>query len=75
LHQCFSKSFTSLNIELICKVTLSFTPYRLFQWYPESKKISLNLSVKCWNSSFNAQGSRLIIVTVQIRTQEQWKYM
>jgi hypothetical protein len=66
LHQCFSKSFTSLNIEVICKVTLSFTPSPLFQWYPQNNEISLNLSVKCWNSSFNAQGSRLIIVIVQI---------
>jgi len=55
LHECFSKSFTSLNIEVICKVTLSFTPYPLFQWYLQSKEISLNLSVKCWNSPFNAQ--------------------
>jgi hypothetical protein len=30
----------------------AFTPYRLFQWYPQSKKILLNLSMKCWNSAF-----------------------
>jgi hypothetical protein len=27
----------------------------------------LQRSTKCWNSAFNAQGSRLIIVVVQVR--------
>ncbi len=56
-------------IRVIRKLTLSspsiwasFYPYPLFQWYPQSKDILLNLSIKCWNSTFNAQGSRLIIV-------------
>jgi hypothetical protein len=66
LHECISNSFTSLNIKVICEVTLSFTSYRLFQWYPQSNEISLNLGVKCWNSPFNPQGSRLIIVIVHI---------
>jgi hypothetical protein len=39
-----------------------FTPKPLFQWYPQSKEILLNVSMTCWNSAFNAQGSRLIIV-------------
>jgi hypothetical protein len=30
-------------------------------------KFLLNLSMKRWNSAFNAQGSRLIIVVVQVR--------
>jgi hypothetical protein len=54
--------------------TLSFTPipsafirYPLFQWYLQSKEILLNLSMTCWNSEFNAQGLRVIIVVVQIR--------
>jgi len=34
--------------------------------YLQSKEILLNLSIKCWNSAFNAQGSRLIIVVVQV---------
>jgi hypothetical protein len=38
----------------------------LFQWYPQSKDVLLNLSMKCWNSAFNAQGSRLIRVVVQL---------
>jgi len=38
----------------------------LSQWYPQSKEILLNLSMKCWNSAFNAQGSRVIIVVVQV---------
>jgi hypothetical protein len=51
----FSPSF----IRVIHKVTLSFTPLSpLFQWYPQSKEILLNLSMKCWNLAFNAQGSR-----------------
>jgi hypothetical protein len=39
-------------------------PYPLCQWYPQSKEILLNLSMKCWNSAFNAQGSKVIIVVV-----------
>ncbi len=38
----------------------------------QSKKILLNLSIKCWNSAFNAQGERVVIVLVQV---EKWKYM
>jgi hypothetical protein len=53
-------------IRVIGKATLSFTPYLLFQWYPQSKKILLNLGMKCCNSAFNAQCSRLIIVVVQV---------
>jgi hypothetical protein len=44
----------------------AFVPYPLFQWYPQSKEILLNLGVKCWKSAFNAQGSRVIIVIVQV---------
>jgi hypothetical protein len=44
-----------------------FTPLSpLFQWYLQSKDILLNLKMKCWNSAFNAQGSRLIIVVVHV---------
>jgi hypothetical protein len=35
-------------------------------WYPQSKEILLNLSMKCWNAAFNAQGLRVIIVVVQV---------
>jgi hypothetical protein len=48
-------------------VPSAFTPYPLFQWYPQSKETLLNLRMKCWNSAFNAQGSRVIIVVVQVR--------
>jgi len=51
---------------VICKVTLSFTPYPLFAWYLQSKEILLNLSMKCWNSAFNEEGLRVIIVVVQV---------
>jgi hypothetical protein len=44
----------------------AFTPYPVFQCYPQNKKFLLNLSTKCWNSAFNMQDSRLIIVVVQI---------
>jgi len=44
-----------------------FTPYPLFQWYPQRKDILLNLSMKWWNSAFNARGRRLILVLVQLR--------
>jgi len=70
------------DIRVIRKVTLSSPslwasfdpPIPLFQWYPQSKDILLNLgmkccnslSVKCWNSAVNARGSRLIIVAVQL---------
>jgi hypothetical protein len=43
-----------------------FQPYPLFQWYLQSKEILLNLSIKCWNSAFNAQDLRVIIVVVQV---------
>jgi hypothetical protein len=51
--------------KVIHKVIVWIHP--LFQWYPQSKEILLNLSLKRWNSAFNAQGSRLIIVIVQVR--------
>jgi hypothetical protein len=66
------------HIKVIPKVSLSssclfgspFTPYPhplpLFQWYTQSKDILINLNMKCWFSAFNARGSRLIIVVVQL---------
>jgi hypothetical protein len=35
-----------------------FTLYPLFEWGPQSKEVLLNMGTKCWNSAFNAQGSR-----------------
>jgi hypothetical protein len=59
----------SLSNRVIWKVTLSSpclsSPCPLFQWYPQSNEILLNLNMKCWNSTFNAEGSRVIIVIVQ----------
>jgi hypothetical protein len=37
-----------------------------FQWYLQSRKILLDISMKCWNWAFHAQDSRVIIVVVQI---------
>ncbi len=47
-------------------ISSAFAPYPLIQWYPQSKEILLNLGMKCWNSAFNAQGSRVIIIIVQV---------
>jgi hypothetical protein len=47
-------------------ILFAFTPYPLFEWYPQSNEILLDLSMKCWNATFNAQGSRVIIVVVQV---------
>jgi hypothetical protein len=51
-----------------CKVTLSLSllspPYSFFQ--RKSKETLLNLNMKSWNSAFNAQGSRVIIVVLQV---------
>jgi len=57
-----------LSVKLGCLLhPLSFTPYPPFQWYLQSKEILLNLlSRKLWNSAFNAQGLRVIIVVVQV---------
>jgi hypothetical protein len=41
-------------------------PYPLFQWYPQSKDILLSLGINAETQQFNAQGSRLIIVVVQL---------
>jgi len=38
----------------------------MFDSIPEHKEILLNLSMKCRNSASNAQGSRVIIVVVQV---------
>ncbi len=55
--------------------TLSFSRYplcfhppdpSLTGWNPQSNEILLNLSVKCSNSAFNVQGSRIIIVDVHV---------
>jgi hypothetical protein len=55
-----------VNIKVIPKVTLSFTPNPLSQRFLQSKKFLLNLSIKCSNSAFNAQGWRVIIVVIQV---------
>jgi hypothetical protein len=55
-----------LFTKVMCKVTIFFTSHPLFQWYPQSKEILLNLSMKCWNFAFNAQGLRVIIVVVHV---------
>jgi hypothetical protein len=51
---------------LLPPISSAFTHYPLFQWDPQSKEILLNLGMKCWNSAFNAQCSRVIIVVVKV---------
>jgi nicotinamide riboside transporter PnuC len=57
---------TGVIHEVTLSFTLSFTPYPLFQWNLQSKESLLNLSMKCWNSASNAQGSRVIIVVIHV---------
>jgi hypothetical protein len=42
-----AKRLLVISYKVIRKVTLSFTPCPLCQWYPQSKKFLLNLSMKC----------------------------
>jgi hypothetical protein len=69
------KNPNSVGVRVIHKVTTlclhpvfgpAFSPYSLFRRYLQSKEILLNLSMKCWNSAFNAQGLGVIIVVVQV---------
>ncbi len=55
-----------VSIKVSQKFTLPFTSYPLFQWSLQSKEILSNLGMKCWKSACNAQGSRVIIVVVQV---------
>ncbi len=54
----------SLNLSV--KSPSLSTPYPLFHSYPQSNEILLNLSIKYWNSSFNGQGSRVIVAIVEV---------
>jgi hypothetical protein len=71
--QSFRIYYTALELSIKSPsvsppISSAFGPsYPLFQWYLQSNEIWLNLGMKCWNSAFNAQGSRVIIVVVQVR--------
>jgi len=41
-------------------------PFTFLKCYLQSKEILLNLNMKCWSSTFNAQGLKVIIIVVQI---------
>jgi hypothetical protein len=69
--QSFRIYYTALELSIKSPsvsppISSVFGPYPLFQWYLQSKEIWLNLGMKCWNSAFNAQGSRVIIVVGQV---------
>jgi hypothetical protein len=59
-----------MRSRVICKVTLSVgqisPPVPCFIDIHKSKEILLHLSMKCGNSAFHAQGSRLITVIVHV---------
>jgi hypothetical protein len=57
---------TQLYIRVIRKASLSSPPIPFFNGIHKGKTFLVNLSMKCWYSAFNAQGSRLIIVVVQL---------
>jgi hypothetical protein len=61
-------NYTQLDIDngVIRKVTLSFNPPIPSFRFPQSNEILLNLGMQCWNSVFNAQGSRVIILVVHV---------
>jgi hypothetical protein len=53
---------------VVPSIDFAFAYYHLFQWYPKSKEILLNLGMKCWNLAFNAPGLRVIIVVQVVET-------
>jgi hypothetical protein len=63
-HYLFQETIESPSVSPL--ISSAFTRYPLFQWHLQSKEILLNLGMKCWNSAFNAQGSRVSIVVVQV---------
>jgi hypothetical protein len=69
---CHSRTKEQLcrRIKLSLQVIISFTCCSFFQWYPQIKEILLNLSMKCWNWAFSAQGSRIIRVSCTGRSTE-----
>jgi hypothetical protein len=40
----------------------------LSQWYQQSNEILINLNMKCSNSAFDAQGSRVTTVALHVGT-------
>jgi hypothetical protein len=70
-HHSSKMHWTDINrrLELSIKspcLWASFDLHPVFYWYPQSKEIWLKLRMKCWNLAFNAQGSRVIIIVVQV---------
>jgi hypothetical protein len=69
------------NIRVIRKspcLRASFPPLSpLLVIYSQNKEIWLNLSMKCWNSAFNTQNSRVIIIVVQVGSvkiyEQKWR--
>jgi hypothetical protein len=65
----YCRSTTKLSLKspsLSPPILSAFTPYPLFEWYPQSNEILLNFSMKCCNSAFTAQSLTLIIVLLQV---------
>ncbi len=53
-------------------VPSAFTHYLLFQWYPQSNEILSNLSMKCWNSAFSAQGLSVLSLPPKLVQKLVW---
>jgi hypothetical protein len=64
----FIKDIRKVILSFKPPVPSAFTLYPLCQWYPQSKEILLNLGTKRWNSAFNAQDLRLIVIVVLVGT-------
>ncbi len=72
VHECALSKILIFYITLICleprgwdnrvisKKNPVFTPYPLFQWYPQSTDSLLNLSMKCRNSVWNPETQHLM---------------
>ncbi len=58
-------SYLESHLVFILSLGLLSLPIPSFSGICKVRKFLLNLSVKCWNSAFNAQGSRVIIVVLQ----------
>jgi hypothetical protein len=49
-------------------LSLLAPPYPLSQWYQQSNETVIDLNMRCSNSAFDAQGSRVITVVLHVRT-------
>jgi hypothetical protein len=53
-------------MEVLKKKGKDRPPFIPYPFYMQNKEILSNLNMKCWNSTLNAQGSKVIIKVVQV---------